>query len=609
MNNYTKENHKVIRYSIDDFLNSESIMYNSLSYKGDKVLYSSDRTGVYNAFSVSIQDKVIKQLTASTENNVFPVSYFPNDDRFLYLSDKGGNEIFHLYVCDEKGEVTELTTDEKERAIFYSWSQDGQSFFYGSNKRDPRFMDVYEMNSKTFESRVLFEDKEGYEFGAISPDKKFIALSKVINSNHSTLYLYDVETGESKCVSKGDGEFQSQPQTFSQDSKELYYLTDEGYEFLYLKKLDTETGEEQVVAKEDWDIMNARFSKQFTYLLYSTNVDARTEISILDMRSGQKVQLKDVPVGQITSIKVSQDEKTIIFLLNSPTSPNNLYAYNLESQEMKQLTSTLNPSIDESDLVEAEVIRYSSFDGLEIPAIYYKPHLANGEKAPALVFVHGGPGGQSRLDYNLQFQYLANQGYAILAVNNRGSSGYGKTFFKAADLKHGEIDLADCVEGKTYLQTLDHIDADRIGIFGGSYGGYMVLAALAFRPDEFKVGVDIFGVSNWERTLKSIPSWWESFRDALYQKLGNPYTQTDYIRSISPLFHADKITKPLIVLQGANDPRVLKVESDEIVEILEKNQVPVEYIVFDDEGHGFTKRENRKRGYEGIVKFLDRYLR
>ena len=197
----------------------------------------------------------------------------------------------------------------------------------------------------------------------------------------------------------------------------------------------------------------------------------------------------------------------------------------------------------------------------------------------------------------------------MLAVNNRGSSGYGKTFFQLDDLKHGEDDLLDCVEAKKFLASTGTVDEDRIGIIGGSYGGYMVLAALTFQPEEFAVGVDLFGISNWVRTLESIPAWWEAFREALYKELGNPATDMEYLRRISPIFHADKITKPLMVLQGANDPRVLKIESDEIVEAVRKNNVPVEYVIFDDEGHGFRKKENRIKGYSAILKFLDQYLK
>jgi dipeptidyl aminopeptidase/acylaminoacyl peptidase len=223
--------------------------------------------------------------------------------------------------------------------------------------------------------------------------------------------------------------------------------------------------------------------------------------------------------------------------------------------------------------------------------------------------VHGGPGGQSRAGYNAMLQYLVNSGYVVLRVNNRGSSGYGKTFFKLDDLKHGEDDLLDCVEAKDFLIETGYVDSDRVGIIGGSYGGYMVLAALAFQPDAFDVGVDIFGVSNWLRTLQNTPPWWAAFRDALFKEMGNPETDPEYLKRISPLFHASNIRKPLIVLQGANDPRVLKVESDEIVEAVRANGVPVEYVVFDDEGHGFTKKKNRIAGYEAIRRFLDQHLK
>ena len=206
-------------------------------------------------------------------------------------------------------------------------------------------------------------------------------------------------------------------------------------------------------------------------------------------------------------------------------------------------------------------------------------------------------------------QYLVNHGYVLLGINNRGSSGYGKTFYAADDKKHGHEPLWDCVDAKKYLQSLDYVDPNRIGIIGGSYGGYMVLAALAFQPNEFVAGVDLFGVANWIRTLESIPSWWEAQRTALYQELGDPVKDRARLEEVSPLLHADLIRKPLLVLQGANDPRVLKVESDEIVAAVKKNNVPVDYIVFPDEGHGFTKKKNQIEGYAAALKFLDRYLK
>jgi prolyl oligopeptidase len=227
---------------------------------------------------------------------------------------------------------------------------------------------------------------------------------------------------------------------------------------------------------------------------------------------------------------------------------------------------------------------------------------------PALLWIHGGPGGQSRTGYNPTIQHLVNHGIAVLAVNNRGSSGYGKTFNHMDDKKHGEVDLDDCVWAKKWLGEQSWCDGEHVGIMGGSYGGYMVLAALAYRPEEFTLGIDIFGVSNWLRTLESIPPWWASFRDSLYAEIGDPVADRERLTKQSPLFHADKIRRPLLVVQGANDPRVLKVESDEIVAACQRNKVPVEYLQFPDEGHGFQKKANRIAASEAFLSFAERYL-
>jgi len=352
-------------------------------------------------------------------------------------------------------------------------------------------------------------------------------------------------------------------------------------------------------------------SEHEKYKVIAVNADGKNELKIVSNETGKEVSFPDIPDGDVTAVSISPNEELMRLTVGSSKATSNIYAYNFDSKEIKKLINTLNPEINPDDLVSAEVVRFKSFDDLEIPAIWYKPLNASSDnKVPALIWVHGGPGGQTRVGYFALIQFLVNHGYAILAVNNRGSSGYGKSFYKMDDLNHGEKDLADCIYGKKYLQTLDYIDSEKIGIIGGSYGGYMTMAAMTFHPDEFKAGVDIFGVTNWLRTLKSIPPYWESFREALYKELGNPFS-SDSVRlyNISPLFHAAKIKNPVMVLQGANDPRVLKVESDEIVEAMKKNNVPVEYVVFPDEGHGFVKKENEIKGYGAIVTFLDKYLK
>jgi dipeptidyl aminopeptidase/acylaminoacyl peptidase len=332
---------------------------------------------------------------------------------------------------------------------------------------------------------------------------------------------------------------------------------------------------------------------------------------LFDHATGDKIDFPQITDGDVQGVNISMSEKNMVLTVGSDKSPNNLWLYNFESKKLKQLTNTLNPEINDNDLVKSEVVRFKSFDGTEVPAIYYKPLTASKDKpVPALVWVHGGPGGQSRAGYSQSAQYFLNHGYAILMVNNRGSGGYGKTFHAMDDRNHGEKDLLDCVYGKRWLATQPYIDSTRIGIYGGSYGGFMSLAGIIFHPNEFKVGVDLFGVANWPRTLRSVPPYWESFRKALYNEMGDPFgADSVRLKNISPLYNTDKIKTPLLVLQGSNDPRVLQKESDEIVAGAKKNGTPVEYVLFPDEGHGFVKKENQMKAAETTLKFLDKYLK
>jgi dipeptidyl aminopeptidase/acylaminoacyl peptidase len=597
-------------YTIEQFMNTTRIFSSSFSPNEKAILFSSNKTNIFNAYTIPMTNGKATPITDSKDNSIFAISFFPNDNRILYSSDKGGNEINHIYVRHEDGTVRDLTPVDTAKAQFYGWSHDDKSFFYGFNQRDRRFMDVYEMDIATFTPAMIYQNDKALDWGDISNDKRHLAFSKSTTTNNSDIYLYDRETKELKHLTPHEGDMQNSPAAFSIDSKSLYYLTDEGSEFQYVKRYDIAAGQSEKVEATNWDIWYTYFSRNGKYRVVGINNDAKTEIKIYATAANQLVELPKLLNAEITSVNISRSENLMTFYLNGSRAPNNLYVYDFATKKYTQITNTMNPEIDQRDLVEAQVMRYKSFDGVEIPAVFYKPQqIKAGEKAPALVWVHGGPGGQSRVGYSPLIQYLANHGYVVIAVNNRGSSGYGKTFFKMDDLKHGEEDLSDCVEAKKFLAATGYVDEKKIGIIGGSYGGYMVLAGLAFRPEEFAVGVDIFGVANWVRTLKSIPPWWESFREALYKEMGNPATDEEYLRRISPLFHPDKITKPLIVLQGANDPRVLKVESDEIVAAVRKNGVPVEYIVFGDEGHGFVKKENEIKGYKAILDFLDKHLK
>jgi dipeptidyl aminopeptidase/acylaminoacyl peptidase len=467
------------------------------------------------------------------------------------------------------------------------------------------------MPIESFKPSLIYKDETGLDFGDISNDRKFIAFEKSGGSQaDSDVYLYNTATKELKNLTAHTGDVANSPQNFDPESKHLYFLSDSGSEFRYVARYILSTGKTEVVEKAPWDVSYTYFSRNGKFRVTAVNEDARTKIKIYDQATGKLVDLPKLPNADITGVNISPSEKLMAFYLNGDRSPSNLYVYDFATKKATKLTNSLNPEINPDDLVDSQVIRYKSFDGVDIPSILYKPKQANGQnKMPALLLIHGGPGGQTRVGYSPVVQYLVNHGYVILGVNNRGSSGYGKTFFASDDAKHGREPLWDCVEAKKYLASLGYVDEKKIGIMGGSYGGYMVLAALAFKPEEFAVGVDLFGVSNWVRTLESIPPYWESFRKSLYKEIGDPKKDLENLRAVSPLFHADKIVKPLIVLQGANDPRVIKPESDEIVENIKKRNGVVEYVLFDNEGHGFTKKANEIRAYKAILDFLDRYLK
>ncbi len=600
---------EITPYSIDAFLNVTNYRGLSFSPDGSKILVSSDESGVYNAQAIGVSQEAPEPLTESTTDSVFAEAYFPHDERFLFRSDQGGDELDHLYVQELDGSVQDLTPGEGLKAALFDFTPDGDSFIVLTNERDPRFFDVYEYAAEGYERTMIYQNDEGYDLGDVSPDKRYLALSKSRTTYDSDIYLFDRRSSEMQHITPHEGDVANTPRAFGIDGSSLYFTTDESSEFAYLVRYDLENGSRETVVQREWDVWFAHPSKQGRYLVVGMNNDARTQIQVYDVATMTPLELPELPQGDISSVLVSDDETTIAFYLSSGRQPRDLYVWDMEG-EPRQLTRSLPAEIEAADLVSGEVVRFASYDGLEIPGVLYKPHQASVESpAPALVWVHGGPGGQSRIGYSSRLQYLVNHGYVVYAINNRGSSGYGKSFFKADDRQHGEADLGDCVASKQMLIDTGYVDPERIGIIGGSYGGYMVLAALTLEPEAFSVGVDIFGISNWIRTLESIPPWWESFREALYIEMGDPIEDVERLRRISPLFNAENITRPFMVLQGANDPRVLKVESDEIVEAARANGIEVEYVLFEDEGHGFEKKENQARGYRAIREFLDRHLK
>jgi dipeptidyl aminopeptidase/acylaminoacyl peptidase len=601
------------RYTIDQFMATTSLSGPSFSADEQRIVFSSNASGIFNAYALPVAGGTPKALTQSTTDSVYAIGYFPNDDRVLFTRDQGGNELNHLFVREADGSERDLTPGDKLKARFAGFNSDGSAFFVVSNERDAKFFDLYRYDAQTYARTLWFKNEQGHQVGDVSRDGRWLALDKTITTANADIYLFDTQDKSIKHITPHSGHVKFQAQTFDASSQRLFFLSDEGSEFARLMTYELATGSVREHQRADWDIAYTAFSRDGRVRVTGINEDGSLVVRLvqLDNTGAEKpITLPTLPAGQLRNVTFSKSGQRMAFIVNGDRAPSNLFVFDFKTRQLQQLTQALGKDINPGDLVEAQVVRFKSFDGLVIPSIYYQPQGASANnKVPAVVFVHGGPGGQTSRGYSALMQYMANQGYAVLGINNRGSSGYGKSFFAADDGKHGREPLWDCIEAKTWLAATGHVDPERIAIMGGSYGGYMTLAAMAFRPEAFKVGVDIFGVSNWLRTLESIPPYWEAFRAALYQEIGDPVKDKERLIASSPLFHAKEIRRPLMVVQGANDPRVIKPESDEIVEAVKKNGVPVEYLVFDDEGHGFSKKKNQLEANRRMVEFLDKHLK
>jgi dipeptidyl aminopeptidase/acylaminoacyl peptidase len=598
------------QYSVEDFYKNSEYFGASWSPDRQRLLVSSNKSGIWNAYAVPAGGGEPQPLTQSTTNSIFALSYFPGDERVLYSSDQGGNELTHIYVRHPNGAVQDLTPGAKVKANFHGWSGDDRSFFVSTNERDQRYFDLYEITADSLKRTLFYRNTEGFNLGPISRDKRYVALVKPRTTSDADIYLHDRQSGATTNITPHTGAVNNGPADFSPDNTKLLFVSDSGREFASLRSHDLASGAKATVYEQPWDVLGAEYSKGGRFLTVYLMEDSKFAARLLEASNLRPAPIAGMPRGLVRGVSVSRNDSAFAFYASDGSVPDELYAGAIGGTPPKLLTNALNPNIRREDLVVPRVVRFKSYDGVEVPGVLYKPHQASPDaKAPALVLVHGGPGGQAQVGYFALTQALVNHGYVVFDINNRGSSGYGKTFYAMDDKKHGEADLGDVVASKRMLAATGYVDTTKIGIIGGSYGGYMVLAALTLQPDAFKAGVDLFGISNWVRTLESIPPWWASFREALYAELGDPKTDSARLRRISPFFNADKIKAPLMVLQGANDPRVLKVESDDIVAAARKNGVPVEYVIFPDEGHGFVKKQNEIRGYAQVLAFLDKYLK
>ena len=602
----------------------------AFSPDGARLLINSDETGVFNAYALDLETGEAEALSTSETNAIFGVSWFPHDERVMLTGDVGGNEHNSVFIVEPDGTLHDLlppgeyeVAGQQSGLRFEAWQADGEAFFLTSTERDPQLADLYRYDARTYEREMVFRNTRELPFPTrgfhVSPDGRWLSLDFHHTRYHFDIYLVDLHSPDREpelVLAHPDREVVYRGMGFTPDSRKLVYGTDEHGEWMEGWTYDLETGEREPLVVAEWDVTQTRtglpygitFSPDGRYRVDILNVDSRNEVTITDTRTGEELDLSFLPDGMVSAPRFAPDPTRLAVQLERDTRPTDLFLVDLEARTADRLTEALNPAIDESHLVESEVVRFESYDGLEIPGLLYRPHQADaGSPVPAMVWVHGGPGAQSRQGYSPVHQFLVNHGYAIYAINNRGSKGYGRTFREADRRRHGEADLGDVVASRAFLESFDWIDGDRIGVMGSSFGGYLTLAAMAFEPEVFDVAISIVGYSDVIGNITS-GGWRLPRLPAAYDEMGHPEEDAERLRRVSPLFYADRISRPLFVAAGANDVRVPIDQNDRLVTAAREAGVHVEYLVFEDEGHGFRRRDNRITAVEAYLDFLERFL-
>lgn len=558
-----------------------------------------------------------KQITFFDEP-IGSATFSPNRNQILYGRDKGGNENFQAFLLDmENGSTRQLTTDGSRNSGL-RWSPDGKQFAYMSNRENSTRFDVWISPIDKPELATKLVTGTGFYWVPIdwSPDQSQLLVKQVVSAVDSRPFVVNIKTGQmqrignpAKTVSHGGfgGGF------FSKDGKGVYLPSDEDSEFTHLRYIDLASGESQNLSEDiPWNVSGLTISASGKSVAFATNEDGISRVYLLNTRSKQYRALSSIPAGLIYNLEFSPDSRQLAYTLNSATSAADVYSMALRSRKITRWTESEIGGLNADNFVPAELIHYPTFDTVddaprEIPAFVYRPKEKR-EKYPVMISIHGGPEGQVRPYFSSTVQYLAGEAGAIVITPNvRGSRGYGKTYLGLDNGMQREDSVRDIGALLEWIKTQDDMDATRVGVIGGSYGGYMVLASMVHYNDQLALGVNSFGISNFVTFLENTSDY---RRDHRRQEYGDERIAEirDYLNRTAPMNNTDKILKPLFVLQGANDPRVPASESEQIVSKVRSNGTDVWYVLFDDEGHGFRKKPNQDYRNAALGLFLEKYL-
>ncbi len=604
-------------YPFERYLNVRNAYGASFSPSGDRLSFLTDISGVAEVWSVPVNldspsPAWPEQLTFRGER-VSSAVYSPVEPVMLVAADTGGSELDQFYLLSQDGADFYVLTDRPK--VMYRagvWSPDGRRVVYASNERDPRYFDIYERNMVDGTVRLLWQ-QDSTNFPAVyAPDGRQVVISRMRSNIFTQLFLLDTESGEVRALTPdtADGPSEFNYPSWAADGSGLYVISNRGRDFLNLAWLDLATGELRYLRDDQWDADQLHVTHDGRYLALALNEDGYSRLELFDISRGwserRSLSTPSLPRGVIVDMTWSQDGQRLAFTLLSAGTPMDVWIWDLAREKLWQATRSSLGGIPREHFVEPSLVHFPTFDQREIPAFLFLPRDQEARNLPVVINVHGGPEGQARPIFNPVNQYLVAQGYAVLTPNVRGSTGYGYTYMSLDDVRKRMDSVADLRHAVLWLRESGIADPRRIVVMGGSYGGFMVLSALSTYPDLWAAGIDIVGVANFVTFLENTHPWRRKLRESEYGSLEN---DREFLEEISPIRHVDKITAPLFVIHGANDPRVPIGEAEQIVSALRQRQVHVEYLRFEDEGHGLIKRANRLIAYPAIARFLEAHLK
>ncbi|HSK73734.1 MAG TPA: S9 family peptidase, partial [Pyrinomonadaceae bacterium] len=527
---------------------------------GNLIGHITNTTGQFNLWTAPSGGGFARQLTSYTDNTVRNFQWSPDGRQIALHADQNGDEFYQIYLLPESGGWAEPVTDAiKAQHHLAEWSPDGSVLAYAGNDREPKEMDVILYDLATRETRRPMPSGKHFIPSSWSPDGRFLLVSEFKTNVDENIHILNAETGEIINATPHGDEGLFLPGPWAPDGSGFYIRSSYRREFLGLAFYSMADQKWNWLETPEHDIEHAVISKNGK-LVWSVNENGASKLRGRDLNSNRELTMPDLPLCVIGGMDISPDGTHLALIIARPTEAVNLYEVNLTTAKIKALSQSMLGSIDPVDMIEPESVFFPSFDGRQIPAWLYRP---TGEgKFPVVLSIHGGPEAQERTQYNYNgmYQYLLNRGIGVLAPNIRGSTGYGLSYQKLIYRDWGGDELKDIECAAKFLRSLDWVDADRIAVFGGSFGGFATLSALTRLPEYWACGVDIVGPSNLVTFAKSFPPQWQEIIKIL---MGDPDEDYDFLTKRSPIAFVDQIRAPLLVIQGANDPRVVKAESDQ----------------------------------------------